>query len=468
MSFSTLGYLGGRRGLRRPTKADFRDWATSGSLLRIDTYGPGLPCRAELAAKQVTQPFGHQTPMLEMLPATAPTPATTPAQRLLRSAYAPLLTHFSLLTATLAYFGLLYRLPLWVAFVPCVILAHRIGVLVHEYFHGIPLGRYRDNHAVVTLWDGIMMTFGVLEIARGMHLAHHKWVNVPHHEYEQPGERKGFSFGAAFDAVRHVVWLYDGLRGRKPYVKPRGILMGMASSGVVVGLWLVAGHGDMIWRSFAVLAFTTLVPVTLRGAVEHTSEPGDPGFANEFRTLVPIFNINRHIHHHEDPTVPWYLLQWRTRKPLPPASFITHWIGRHVTKSLVEMQPMPQRRARSPLATLAIARGTPEPKDRPLRHPNSPKPENPMSPREGTALAALLQRSNVAKAAVGLAVAGSIGAVQVGNLPAAGPNEVTICHRPDTPAEQTMDVPYQAVAGHLGHGDRIGSCEDAPPSVLRI
>ena len=89
-----------------------------------------------------------------------------------------------------------------------------------------------------------------------------------------------------------------------------------------------------------------------------------------------------------------------------------------------------------------------------------------MTPREGTALGALLRRGELTKAAVGLAVAGSIGAVQVGILPAAPADEVTICHKPGTPAEKTMGVASEALGGHLGHGDRLGSC-DGPPT-LRI
>jgi hypothetical protein len=39
-----------------------------------------------------------------------------------------------------------------------------------------------------------------------------------------------------------------------------------------------------------------------------------------------------------------------------------------------------------------------------------------------------------------------------------GNNMVTICHKPGTPAEQTMTVPESALAGHLGHGDTMGAC----------
>jgi prepilin-type N-terminal cleavage/methylation domain-containing protein len=37
-------------------------------------------------------------------------------------------------------------------------------------------------------------------------------------------------------------------------------------------------------------------------------------------------------------------------------------------------------------------------------------------------------------------------------------DEVTICHKPGTPAEQTKTIPNSALAGHLGHGDTAGPC----------
>lgn len=35
---------------------------------------------------------------------------------------------------------------------------------------------------------------------------------------------------------------------------------------------------------------------------------------------------------------------------------------------------------------------------------------------------------------------------------------VTICHKPGTPAEKTMTLPQSALGGHLGHGDTMGPC----------
>src|SRR5919112_1992999 len=36
--------------------------------------------------------------------------------------------------------------------------------------------------------------------------------------------------------------------------------------------------------------------------------------------------------------------------------------------------------------------------------------------------------------------------------------KVTICHKPGTPAEKTMEVPPSALHGHLRHGDRLDPC----------
>jgi hypothetical protein len=42
--------------------------------------------------------------------------------------------------------------------------------------------------------------------------------------------------------------------------------------------------------------------------------------------------------------------------------------------------------------------------------------------------------------------------------------KVTICHKPGTPAEKTMEVPKSAVDGHLGHGDHPGPCGTTTPT----
>lgn len=44
-----------------------------------------------------------------------------------------------------------------------------------------------------------------------------------------------------------------------------------------------------------------------------------------------------------------------------------------------------------------------------------------------------------------------------------GKDKVTVCHKPGTPAEKTMEIPQSAVSGHLGHGDSQGPCGPPPP-----
>jgi hypothetical protein len=36
---------------------------------------------------------------------------------------------------------------------------------------------------------------------------------------------------------------------------------------------------------------------------------------------------------------------------------------------------------------------------------------------------------------------------------------VAICHKPGTPAQKTLVIPFKALKGHLGHGDTKGPCQ---------
>jgi hypothetical protein len=44
------------------------------------------------------------------------------------------------------------------------------------------------------------------------------------------------------------------------------------------------------------------------------------------------------------------------------------------------------------------------------------------------------------------------------HLPGENMKNVTICHKPDKPAEHTLSIPTAALKGHLGHGDSLGFC----------
>jgi fatty acid desaturase len=269
-----------------------------------------------------------------------------PWRRLLHSRCAPLLTHGSLALLTLVLFALLLRGPFWLVFVPAALVQHRIGVLLHEYIHGIPFRRYRTNLLVLTAFDGLLVMFGMTELFRGTHLAHHRWLNTerdPAFEAERQNSRMAFGTVTALEGIQHLVYLAQAWRGRHPYVVPSRIAVGAGLSAAWIAAWVLAGQGHVPLALMALTVYNTLIPVSLRGAIEHHSHPGDPASANEYRVVLPLFNLNRHVHHHRDPRCPWYLLRFETARPLWTLHYFTHWFRVYVTRDYVLMRPSPDR-----------------------------------------------------------------------------------------------------------------------------
>jgi fatty acid desaturase len=261
----------------------------------------------------------------------------------LTSRYSRVVTPMMLVALTVVYVLLLLRAPFWIAFVPGVIVAHRIGVLLHEFIHGIPFRRYVDNHNVVTFFDGYMLMWGTMEVFRGTHLAHHRWLNTdldPARESDGRTRGQGWVAAlAALEAFQSLVYLRDALAGRKPYVQRLRMVLSFLLSLLAVLLWIRAGHSEVVWKMLSINLFTTLVPISLRGAVEHYSHPDDPGSTNEYRVWIPLFNLNRHIHHHEEPHLPWYLLEFKTADPLSHWHYFIHWVRVYVTHDFRLMRP---------------------------------------------------------------------------------------------------------------------------------
>jgi len=128
-------------------------------------------------------------------------------------------------------------------------------------------------------------------------------------------------------------------QGRHPYVKPARVLVEALLSTLVLFSWIVLG----LYRvpiALVVLHFCIWPPAAFRGTLEHSSLPGDTNFANEYRVRIPLFNMNRHIHHHMDPTCPWYKLEFKTPNPRPPYVYWTHWYHVFLKRDYVFMQPM--------------------------------------------------------------------------------------------------------------------------------
>jgi fatty acid desaturase len=280
------------------------------------------------------------------------------ARRIVEGRHAAWLTHGSLLVLTALLLTLLLRVRFWIAFVPCAIVQHRIGVLLHEYIHGIPLRRYKANLRVLTLYEGLLLTFGLAELFRGTHLAHHRWLNTdrdPAFGAEQQNAGTHWGPIAALEGVQHFVYLWESLRGRHRYVIPSRLLVGLVLSIASLAAWILVGRVDVALKIIALTVYNTLVPISFRGAVEHHSRPDDPGFANEYRVVIPLFNLNRHVHHHLAPRRPWYLLEYQTRRPLSTFHYFTHWFRVYVIRDYVLMRPAPAAVTGDDLRTASAA-----------------------------------------------------------------------------------------------------------------
>jgi hypothetical protein len=69
---------------------------------------------------------------------------------------------------------------------------------------------------------------------------------------------------------------------------------------------------------------------------------------------------------------------------------------------------------------------------------------------------------------VGVVVAAVLGVVAAAATatngpPSTGHDPVTVCHKPGTPAQQTLTFDDDGYEAHLAHGDTAGACEPLPP-----
>jgi fatty acid desaturase len=275
-------------------------------------------------------------------------------QTIIASRNASWLTHASLALLFAAEFTLILRCPFVVMLIPSILIHHRIGILLHEYMHGIPFRRYRNNLRLLTIANSFLLTFGFQEIFRGTHLEHHRWLNTARdpgfHLPSRGGPRSTLlrplwifyrTFAGDHGLALYLKHLRSLTRGGHPYVKPRRVAVEAALSILVLLGWVALGEYRV---PLALIALHLCIwpPAAFRGTLEHSSSPDDPNFANEYRVRIPMFNMNRHIHHHIDPTCPWYRLEFKTANPRPPHVYWTHWYHVFVKRDYVFMQPMPR------------------------------------------------------------------------------------------------------------------------------
>ncbi len=239
-------------------------------------------------------------------------------RRFLHSRYAVLLTHGSLTVLTGALFALLWFGRFWVVFFPCVILGHRIGILLHEYMHGIPFQRLPYQSPGRELLGRLVADVRALgalpgDAPRAPQVDEHRaGSGVRDREVvalsgSRPGPALEPRRRPVFSLPVPVVPWATSVRTPAPNRPWSRSLVGLDR------FWdtdrasrhRAEGAGDLHLHDH-----------DPRGAVEHHSYRGDQAFSNEYRVLIPLFNLNKHHHHHEEPRRPWYLLDFRTPQPL--------------------------------------------------------------------------------------------------------------------------------------------------------
>jgi hypothetical protein len=99
----------------------------------------------------------------------------------------------------------------------------------------------------------------------------------------------------AHPVVQNLIYLRNQLREEQPYVHNRRILLGFVLAAVTILTWWLLGHPEVVWKTVAITVLTTVVPVSMRGAIKHYSYGGDPNFANEYRVLIPLFLVGSGI-----------------------------------------------------------------------------------------------------------------------------------------------------------------------------
>jgi len=152
--------------------------------------------------------------------------------------------------------------------------------------------------------------------------------------YRSPAASGGrrFSPGVDVEGLQYLGYFIRNARGKSIRALLPRLLAAAAQSAFWVAFWVYVGRADIPARLLLLTAFNALIPTSLRSAIEHNGPDSNRRAANDYKVLIPMFNINRHIHHHEEPRLPWYRLEYRTDRPLGTRDYFNYWWRAHVTR----------------------------------------------------------------------------------------------------------------------------------------
>jgi len=229
------------------------------------------------------------------------------------------------------------RLAHWALWLPAIFVIatrqHALLMLYHDAVHGLLARDLRLNDLLINFFVGVPHLLPV-ETYRPLHLLHHRKLGTAEDPERillyarQHWQYQPLTANALLRQLAGDLFLVNGLRTLAALSKNRGMPMPQRATLLPAAVWALA-IGVVITRwpaalvPAAVLWFVPLLTMTnllqkLRSFAEHSGGPGvTPGW-NEWtyswspgllgRLTIWPYNINRHLEHHREPTVPWHAL----------------------------------------------------------------------------------------------------------------------------------------------------------------
>lgn len=210
---------------------------------------------------------------------------------------------------------------------------HALLMLFHDAVHGLLARDRRANDFLINLLVGVPHLLPV-ETYRPLHLAHHRAVGTdedPERTLLYAGQRWRYRPLPAGDLAMQLLgdlFLVNGLRTLAATHKRGGVAGPEKATLVALAIWAlllaaVFARWPQVALPAAVIWFVPLLTITnllqkLRSFAEHSGGPGvTPGWDHWTyswrpgllgRLTIWPYNINYHLEHHANATLPWHQL----------------------------------------------------------------------------------------------------------------------------------------------------------------
>jgi sphingolipid delta-4 desaturase len=216
------------------------------------------------------------------------------------------------------------------------VIAHALGVLIHECAHNLVMGNSDADKALGILANVPLVLPGAIDF-RHKHLLHHRHLGEGElRDFQMPVARGAAWVGGS--PLRKVVWLSIGAllfpRGHvegTPVAKDGWEIANLVAEIVVLAPYTVVfGPGALAYLVLSGLLAFGPHPLGVRGFGEHlTAREGQPTSSYYGPLNAVSFNVGYHVEHHDFPAVPWNRLPRLNRLArayYAPLATVDSWI----------------------------------------------------------------------------------------------------------------------------------------------